>query len=245
MLIKQQIANLNLVENAQGIGQRDSTYDATVGEIVVLGKSITEQTYTLEPRHIVWIVSKEKFALPDNVTGLATLRTTWTHSGVLALNVGVVDPGWHGPLGTILVNFSNVDFHIKKGEPFLRLLFLEHQSTGAKDVERDQPKYLRDIEQNSKLFSKTFLNMEALSDEVAKKIFALPKFVVILTFGAILIGALSIFAPIAWGVWSGYVNNNAQVSNLTAELSLLKEQVKALEDQQKLKPPANSHGKAK
>lgn len=28
-------------------------------------------------------------------------------------------------------------------------------------------------------------------------------------------------------------------------VSLLKEQVKALEDQQKLKPPANSHGKAK
>ena len=37
---------------------------------------------------MVWVLSKEEFALPKDVTGLATLRTTFTKQGILALNVG-------------------------------------------------------------------------------------------------------------------------------------------------------------
>jgi deoxycytidine triphosphate deaminase len=46
----------------------------------------------LEPREMVWILSKEEFALPKDVTGFATLRTTFTKQGILALNVGIIDP---------------------------------------------------------------------------------------------------------------------------------------------------------
>jgi deoxycytidine triphosphate deaminase len=236
MLIKSEIKSQSLVVGAQSTGERDSTYDATVGEIVERGKIISEPTFTLQPRHIVWIVSKESFRLPDSVTGLATLRTTWTHSGVLALNIGVVDPGWQGPLAAAIVNFSNEDFHITKGDTFLRLLFLEHKGTSAPSKMRTAPDYLRDIVDRSKHFSTTFLNMGALVDEVAKEIFTLPKLVVGLTILGTLLTFLSIFVPIAWTVWGGYVNSNAQVAGLTADVSNLKEKIKVLEDEQKPKP---------
>lgn len=233
MLTKQKIESLKLVELGQVNGQRDSTYDATVGNIVVRGKIITEQTFKLEPRHIAWIVSEESFKLPDNVTGLATLRIRWTHGGVLALNVGIVDPGWHGPLGTIIVNLSNEDFYIKKGDSFLRLLFHEHHPTGASNITKSQDDYIKEIELRSKLFSSTFLDMESLADDVEKRIFAVPKWAIYLTFAAIVFGALAIFLPIAWEFWSGYEKNNAQ---LAAELDVLKEQVKSLQEEKKPAP---------
>ncbi|MDO9014730.1 MAG: hypothetical protein Q7U84_08150 [Polynucleobacter sp.] len=233
MLEKQEIESLNLVQDIQANGQRASTYDATVGNIVVRGKIINEEAFTLEPRHIAWVISKESFNLPNNITGLATLRTGWTHRGVLALNVGIVDPGWHGPLGTIIVNFSNVDFDINKGEPFLRLLFHKHADTDACEVKKSQPDYIKDIRVRSNLFSDTFLDMGSLADDVAKKIFALPKLVVVLTFIGLIIAVMALFVPIAWDVWSKYEKNNAQ---LTAELDVLKEQVKSLQEEKKLAP---------
>lgn len=105
MLEKNEIAGLNIVQHSHVNGVRDSTYDATVGTIIKRGKD-QGSTYILEPRGVVWVVSQEEFHMPNNVTALATVRTMWAHKGVFALNVGVVDPGWNGPVATALVNFS-------------------------------------------------------------------------------------------------------------------------------------------
>jgi deoxycytidine triphosphate deaminase len=61
--------------------------------------------YFLEPREMVWVLSKEEFRMPANVTGLATLRTTFTKQGILALNVGIIDPLFEGPISTALITF--------------------------------------------------------------------------------------------------------------------------------------------
>src|SRR5450830_549060 len=104
LLRKDEIIAKNIVAAANSKSQRETTYDATVGEIIFCGRKIEEDEFTLPSRGVVWVISKEVFTLPSNITGLATLRTTWTHDGVLALNVGVIDPGWNGPVATALVN---------------------------------------------------------------------------------------------------------------------------------------------
>jgi deoxycytidine triphosphate deaminase len=93
ILVRDEIEAKNIVHSAQVNGPRSTTYDATVGEIIIEGKSIQESSFTLLPRGIAWVISTEEFRLPSDVTGLATLKTTWTHNGVLALNLGIVDPG--------------------------------------------------------------------------------------------------------------------------------------------------------
>ena len=74
---------------------KNSTFDLTVGEIIPIGKDAVRArasararreaplaTYFLEPREMVWVLSKEEFALPKDVTGLATLRTSFTKQGI-------------------------------------------------------------------------------------------------------------------------------------------------------------------
>jgi dUTPase len=169
ILTAAQIASQNLVRGGTD-NPRATTYDATVGLIIQSGKALTADTFTLPPRGIVWVVSKERFHLPDTVTGLATLRTTWTHQGVLALNVGIIDPGWEGPLATALVNLSNSDFDISVGDSFFRVLFNEHQATLAKVVQKTDEQYRQDILGHSRAYGKTFLAMDTLVSEVSDKV---------------------------------------------------------------------------
>jgi deoxycytidine triphosphate deaminase len=238
MLTKTEIQAKKIVQGAQVKGERATTYDATVGDIIERGKIISEAQYTLRPRGIVWVVSQEEFHLPAEVTGLATLRTTWTHGGVLALNVGVVDPGWQGPLATAVVNFGNGDFTIKKGDPFLRLLFGEHPAVSPlKVVKKDRDAYIKDTVGNSKAFSTKFLNTDALIDEVASEILKFPKWVYALTILGILLTLLSIFAPIAYSVWTDRIKSETTIAVLTADVAEMKTKLAALEAS---RPDANN-----
>jgi dUTPase len=126
ILTSNEIEALGIVQNRVPHGVRSTTYDATVGEIILGGTTLQGDSYVLPPRGMVWVVSREKFSLPTDITGLATLRTSWTHNGILALNVGVIDPGWSGQLGAAIVNFSSANFVVKRGNGFLRVLFLRH-----------------------------------------------------------------------------------------------------------------------
>lgn len=76
---------------------------------------------------MAWILSKEKFKMPKNVTGLATLRTTFTKQGILALNVGIIDPFFEGPISTALINFSDRPRRIDVDDKFFRVVFFEHE----------------------------------------------------------------------------------------------------------------------
>lgn len=200
-------------------GKRESTYDATVGTIISNGVEVGS-TYILPPRGVIWVVSEEEFHLPLSVTALAALRTTWAHKGIFALNVGVVDPGWKGPVATALVNFSTEDFTVSHGDGFMRLLFFSHQtnSSNSPAVPRD---YLRQVKKNSRDFSKSFLNMEALVDDVSRKIFALPKLGVVAAWVAIVVGILAIIIPVAYSLIAGIYDDKISMVKIEQRLIAL------------------------
>lgn len=215
----------NIVRNPQPDGQRSTTYDATVGEILMEGKSIEGDRFTLHPRGIVWVISKEKFDLPGDVTGLATLRTTWTHQGILALNLGIIDPGWNSHLATAVVNFSKSDFEITKGTPFFRVIFLTHVSTATSQPISNDNVYIERIKTNTRLFSSTFLTMDSLVIEIAEKVLGLPRWAVRLAFVAIWISIFSIILPISWTI----VSQNYVMPSRVDALEALPAQVDALQ----------------
>lgn len=217
VLTASDISSKDIVSDAVPVGQRATTYDATVGSIILCGVEVEEPSFTLSPRGIVWVVSAEGFALPSTVTGLATLKTQWTHQGVLALNVGVIDPGWEGPLAAAVVNFSNSDFVIKKGDPFFRILFYGHGATaGSARIEKDQ--YIKQIKNQSRAFSKTFLSMDSLTKEVADEVLRLPKWAYYISLLGIIIAFAAIFAPIALSVWMDFRDYPVRISVLEREL---------------------------
>jgi len=94
-----------------------------------------------------------------------TYKTTLTRVGIWALTVGIVDPGWNGPIGTTLLNFSRNDYTVHAGDQFLRVSFFEHDP--VPDKLRRAPslgEYNKGIQRlAASVFPSTFLN----SDEIA------------------------------------------------------------------------------
>lgn len=222
VLVSQEIADRNIVHNAVAAGKRPTTYDATVGCIIQEGREINETNFKLPPRGIVWVISAETFDVPDDATGLATLRTTWTHDGLLALNVGIVDPGWRGQLAAAVVNFSQDSFMISKGDGFLRVVFHGHSASGAQRVTKTEEQYKREILSKSTKFSSTFLHMDKLVSEVSDKVFTLPRVAQYLAFFGFIVALLAIFVPISLSAWTDWYVGSARIEMLEKEIDSLK-----------------------
>jgi deoxycytidine triphosphate deaminase len=233
VLTKNEIQSAGIVHHSVALGARPSTYDATVGTIIYDGKIFTSATFILEPRGVVWVISTEEIETKGNHTALATLKTSWAHQGVFALNVGVVDPGWHGPIATALVNFSNEPFKLKKGMPFLRLVLFQHTDTGGITNRQDMDTYIAEIRKKSKGFSKSFLNMHTLVKEVESEVFKLPKWAFYGVWGALLVAVASIFAPIAYTVFSSNQDQQVKLAQLLQRVDDLES--KSKEDEANVK----------
>lgn len=216
------IISRGLIDEEKPARQRKLTsYDATVGNIICDGLDWKRQSFLLKPRSVVWIKSAERFVLPNNITALATLKTTWTHRGILALNVGIVDPGWEGPLSTVIVNFSKVSFPIHVGDPFFRLAFFEHEKTSPKKVRKSHEEYLNDTLDNSVRFSETFLTMDTLSKEISEDIFKAPSWAPRIGFYSLLLALIAIFAPVAYQVFSSSQATSVKIEQLENAVSQL------------------------
>lgn len=230
ILNRGQITESRIVSGDRSESRRSTTYDATIGEIVCEGSVVEGNSYLLGKRGIVWVVSSERFAFDDRTTGLATLKTSWTHKGLLALNVGVIDPGWDGPLATALVNFSGSTIQLKKGDPFFRVLFLQHERTSYNKVERSNPQYLAEIVERSRHFSDTFLHMDSLTDDVARNIFKLPKLAVGIGWAGIGIALAALLIPMGISVWAEAIGDRLDFSDLEKRIAKL-EATRTSEDQ--------------
>jgi deoxycytidine triphosphate deaminase len=186
MIVGNDILTRGLIAGGTANNLKNSTYDLTVGEIIPIGKSAINallharargiappRTHFLEPRDMVWVLSAEEFSLPNNVTGLATLRTTFTKQGILALNVGIIDPLFRGPISTALINFSDRPRPISLGDKFFRVAFFEHADVTAfhrRDENLVRAAYLHDLETASYSdFAPSFLNIPEYDDKFYEK----------------------------------------------------------------------------
>ena len=177
MIVGQKLLDLQLVTGATRENLKHGTLDLTIGSIVPIGKEveakkkqiIEEGSCFLEPREMVWVLSKEEFNMPPNVTGLATLKTAFTKDGILALNVGIIDPMFRGPISTALINFSDRPRQIKIGSKFFRLIFLEHDDVTdfhIDDESIDYRDYVRELKEKSYAdFAPSFLNIPSFDDK--------------------------------------------------------------------------------
>jgi deoxycytidine triphosphate deaminase len=177
MIVGNRILDLRLVKGASLDNLKHGTLDLTIGSIIPIGKEVEskkeqiafEGACFLEPREMVWVLSKEEFTMPRNVTGLATLKTSFTKDGILALNVGIIDPMFAGPISTALINFSDRPRRIQIGDKFFRLIFLEHDDVSAfhrEEESLDRTQYLNELRKKSYAdFSPSFLNIPSFDDK--------------------------------------------------------------------------------
>ncbi len=136
LIVGKRIIDDNLLLDADERQIRNASYYLTIDAIIPAGPKASEydprepkRHHIMKPREIVWVVSKERFNIKTyNVTALVTLRSTFTKQGLLALDVGLVDPDYEGPIGSVVINFSKNDIALDEGEPFFRVIFMSHPS---------------------------------------------------------------------------------------------------------------------
>jgi deoxycytidine triphosphate deaminase len=152
-----------------------SSFDLTIGYIFNHEGKKVDGPFTIKPGHMVQVVSSEVFCLSEQVTGHVTYKTTLTKKGVWALTVGIVDPGWDGPVATTLLNFSRVDHSIAEGDAFLRVSFFEHDPV-PEDRVRKAPQletYLKDIQKTAaSSFPVTFLDSDKIAEDAGSNVLA-------------------------------------------------------------------------
>jgi dUTPase len=183
LIVGEDILKKNLLTDAERSHIKNSSYYLTIGAIIPVGEDAKnfdfnkpKEMHVIKPRQVAWVVSKEVFNIKSHeITALVTLRSTFTKKGLLALDVGMVDADFEGPIGSIVINFSKNDVSLAKGDEFFRVAFMRHAEVPTEfRPARDRftaTQYIR--ERHSEIiasFPATFLNTELLSDEIAAKV---------------------------------------------------------------------------
>lgn len=122
VLNRDEIVKRGLIEGIVEKSLRDCSYDVTIAELFGAGEKSSDEI-VLDSQGIVLAISHEILRLPPDVCAHATVKTSLCREGVLAINIGVVDPGWQAPISSILLNFGKSTYRLHKGEAFLRLTF--------------------------------------------------------------------------------------------------------------------------
>lgn len=203
-------------------GFRNTSYDSQVGKIITKQGEHLADTYMLKPRGIVWLVSSTRFVMPENVTGITTLRTTWTREGILTLTVGVVDPGYNGPLTTAVINFGKEEFCIRKGERFFRTVFFNHNAVNPVSRVESADEYIKSVHADTTKFSESFLTIDSLATELVPKMWGIPRWGLVLgvvAFGLALFGL--IIPPV--------VGLGKEITYKNQKIELLEERIEKLE----------------
>ena len=183
LIVGNDILNQKLLKDADESHIKNSSYYLTIGAIIPAGEEAKKYDFTkpdpmlvMKPRQVAWVVSKEVFSIQSHaITALVTLRSTFTKKGLLALDVGMVDPGFEGPIGSIVINFSKNDVPLSTGDEFFRVVFMQHPEVPLNfRSEREKTTALeyakRRHDEIVRGFPPTFLDTEVLSDDMAAKI---------------------------------------------------------------------------
>jgi deoxycytidine triphosphate deaminase len=164
------IKSRELVRNAVESSYRPAAYDLTVGSIITSEGEVVEE-HALEPQGLVKVISTESVDIPPEITGYVHVKTSLCNEGVLALNIGIVDPCFSGPLQSTLVNFGKITHRIKKGSVFGRITFHEQMKPNkvekvVRSMERVREDAQRDVD---RYLGPDFLNFSKTVKAAAKE----------------------------------------------------------------------------
>jgi deoxycytidine triphosphate deaminase len=154
------IKDLNLVRNATATSFRAASYDLTIGTIITPeGAAVYE--HAIPPQGVVKVISNEIVHVPSNITGYVHVKTQLCNEGILTLNIGIVDPGFSGPLQSTVINFGKTLHRLHKGAVFGRITFHDQSAEGSNtpQISRSLEMVLQDAKSHvDRYLAKDFLD---------------------------------------------------------------------------------------
>jgi deoxycytidine triphosphate deaminase len=87
-----------------------------------------QPSITVQPGEMVFVVTHEEIQMPTDLCGTVLSRNKLAREGILALNAGHVDPGFHGPIVIRLISLRATPWVLTLGEPIFTVVFhtLDH-----------------------------------------------------------------------------------------------------------------------
>jgi deoxycytidine triphosphate deaminase len=171
----------------------DSSYNLTVSHIIDMNSKISD-SFTLKPQGMVYVVFNEKLNVPQDVIGFAHVKTTLTKRGIMATNIGIIDPTYKGYISTLLINFGKNDCFLTKGDAALRVSFanlaLPEKKIKLKNNNISMSDYIKSTQRVISNLDEKFLNLNSVEKDVTKSIgSSFLRYVFIFTVGSFLIAA--------------------------------------------------------
>ncbi len=146
---------------------RNASYDLTTESIVDMD-GCSHSFYKLPPQGMAYVIFKEKINLPTDIIEFAHVKTSITQRGIMATNIGIIDPGYEGYISTLLINFGSKTFSLSQGNPYLRLTFHKVNSNYKSEAISaiTNEKYIIDRRSDTDNLDQKFLNLSSVSSEV-------------------------------------------------------------------------------
>ena len=237
-----------IVQNGVASNYRAATYDLTVGVLLSpTGEQVKE--YLIPPQGMLKVISAEFVRVPEDHVGYVLVKTSLCNIGLLALNIGVVDPGYEGPLSSTLINFGKSKHRIRNGDTFSRLTVHEMNTKGLAQVHRKpvskEIAIKNATEQVDHYLGDTFLDLKTMSEKVEEETFekykstllwALPAFAFLIAVLTLLLNFGNMWLVYAYQKPSDVARTellkaelDTKLNELSAKTSALSEQVGRLE----------------
>ena len=170
----EEIKALGIVEDVVKNESGDGSYNLTIDQFIDMDNKLSD-SFKLKPQGMVYVVFKEKIKVPSNIIGFAHVKTSLTKLGIMATNIGIIDPNYEGYISTLLINFGKTELYINKGEAALRCTFSEIKGLSP-SIENQKlvvtkDDYVARLQKNITHLDEKFLNIGGIKSEVTKYVF--------------------------------------------------------------------------
>jgi deoxycytidine triphosphate deaminase len=169
----EQILNNGVLKDFDSNNFRSASYDLKIEQIYDMDGN-EKGKLTLAPQGMATIVFKETIFLPDNILAFAHVKTALARIGIMAINIGIIDPGYKGCLSTVIINYGKTAYELKKNDSCLRLTFHQTQKPIIPkpfnyNISKDS--YLKDRQiETLKYLGDSFLNLREVERRIEKNV---------------------------------------------------------------------------
>ena len=202
ILNREEIQSLSIINSLNEERLGNASYDLTIDKIITMDGRTKTDHYKIKSQEMVWVICKERFTMPQNLIGIAHVKTELTREGILSMNTGIIDPGYSGNISTLLINFGKGAKSICSGTVVLRVAFAEinERKRESQITSIDNETYFRTIRKSTDNFDSTFLNMSAIDRRLSKALFKW--MIAIIAFIASIYGAIELIKLIIQAIKS-------------------------------------------
>lgn len=101
-----------------------SSFDISVREIIHWRNEevAISQEYILKPQETVYLISEQRISVKPGYVAYVFLKNRLSQKGIMALNTGIIDGGFDGPISTLITNLSKENIIISETD-FFRVVF--------------------------------------------------------------------------------------------------------------------------